>query len=217
MAAFRAALEAGADGLELDVHLSRDGYVVVMHDEAVDRTTNGHGLLAKMSLRNLQALDAGRWFALRFSGEPVPTLDEVLAEFAGQIQLNLEVKETAAGLTVLDLVSGYPAVEVVLSSFERPLLRALRRADPEVPLAVLTEDNDWHRALALAEDLRAVAFHPRVDKITRPMLQRCCELGLPVHAWTVDDPRQARRLFRTGVNGVFTNDPVKIRSALFAE
>jgi glycerophosphoryl diester phosphodiesterase len=65
--------------------------------------------------------------------------------------------------------------------------------------------------------LRAVAFHPRVDKITRPMLQRCCELGLPVHAWTVDDPRQARRLFRTGVNGVFTNDPVKIRSALFAE
>ncbi|HEY8531638.1 MAG TPA: glycerophosphodiester phosphodiesterase family protein, partial [Limnochorda sp.] len=95
LAAFRLALEQGADGFELDIHRTRDGHLVVCHDERVDRTTDGTGFIGSMTLAELKKLDAGRWFDARFAGERIPTLDEVwaLVEEAGGIRLlNIEVK-----------------------------------------------------------------------------------------------------------------------------
>ena len=89
MAAFSAAVELGADGLELDIHLSRDGIPVVIHDESLERTTDGQGLVADASLEQLQQLDAGGWFSPEFAGESLPTLAEVLSAFSGKLRMNL--------------------------------------------------------------------------------------------------------------------------------
>lgn len=211
MAAFRRALAVGADGIELDVHLSADGVPVVVHDETLERTTDGAGPVSARSLAGLASLDAGGWFAPEFSGEGLPTLAEVLRLLAGRLRLNLEVKDARAGLAVLDLLRHFPQTDAVLSSFDHSLLARLRRVAPDLPLAMLVAAGDWHRTLAKAASLRACAFHPHVDLISRPLLAACRRLDLPVYVWTVDDPDVARSLARIGVAGLFTNDPAGLR------
>lgn len=213
LAAFRAALETGADGVELDVHLSADGVPVVIHDTTLERTTNGSGAVADYLAAELAALDAGSWFSPYFPGEPVPTLGEVLALLAGRLRVNIEIKDAAAALATLGVVREFPAADVILSSFDRAALQALRHADAQVPLAVLSDEPGWHRLLPAALELRASALHLRADLISRPLLAAARTAGLPVLVWTVDDPGQARSLLRAGVAGLFANDPAGLRTA----
>jgi glycerophosphoryl diester phosphodiesterase len=210
LAAFCRAVDTGADGIELDVHLSADGVPVVLHDETLERTTDGFGPVGACPLARLRKLDAGSWFAPEFAGERVPTLEETLRLLAGRLRLNLEVKDTHAGMAVLELLSRFAAADVVVSSFDHRLLVRLRRAAPDLPLAVLA-GSDWHRALAMAAALRACAFHPHVNLVNRPLLAACRRLQLPVLAWTVDDPVRAHVLARLGLAGLFTNDPAGLR------
>lgn len=211
LAAFRRAVEVGADGIELDVHLSADGIPVVIHDETLERTTDGTGPIAAWSVGELRALDAGSWFDGHFAGEAVPTLEETLRLLSGRLRLNLEVKEPRAGLAILELLRSFPHADAVISSFDYGVLARLRRAAPELPLAMLQESGDWHRGVARAEALRAAAFHPHVDLVSRPLLAVCRRLQLPVFAWTVDAPARARALARMGAAGLFTNDPAGLR------
>jgi len=213
LAAFTAALQAGADGIELDVHLSRDGVPVVMHDETVDRTTNGSGRISDLSHAEIDDLDAGSWFGPRWQGEKVPTLEKVLVGFAGRLKLNVEIKDMRAGRQVRNLLAKHPRGDMVISSFDRSLLRKLRAADPRLPLAVLLDQPDWHRALALAGNLKALALHPRIDLVSRTLLARSRQLGLPVFPWTLDDPLAVRRLVSQGAAGIFTNDPGRMIAA----
>jgi len=210
LAAFRRALAAGADGIELDVHLSRDGVPVVIHDDTLERTTDGTGRVAAHPLDRLQMLDAGAWFAAHFAGEPLPTLEATLRLLAGRLRLNLEVKDARAGMAVLALLTRFPQADAVVSSFDHALLARLRRAAPDLPLAVLA-DRDWHLAVGRARELRACALHPRADLVSRPLLAACRRLHLPVFAWTVDAPAQARAFARIGIAGLFTNDPALLR------
>ncbi len=217
MAAFGLALEEGADGIELDIHLSQDGVPVVIHDETLARTTDGEGRVAEVSWFELRQLDAGRWFSDVYAGEPIPELASVLKRFGGLVRLNLEVKDFDAGMAVLELLSGFPAADVVVSSFNQDLLRQVRLQNDKIPVAVLYDQGNWYKALALAAQLRATAFHPRATTVTRPMVAACQHYGLPVHAWTVDDPGLARRLMRAGVTGFFANDPKALRMTIPAE
>ena len=207
LSAFAAALESGADGLELDIHLSCDGVPVVIHDETLERTTDGSGAVVAVTLPQLQKLDAGSWFSAAFAGEAIPTLAEVLKIFGGQLRLNLELKEFHAGVAVLALLRDYPAAEVVLSSFDYALLKRLRAMDDDVPLAVLLDSGNWRQAVQVAKELSACAFHPAVNQLHRPMVDVCIRAGIPVSVWTVDDVGVARSLIRAGVTGLFTNDP----------
>jgi len=211
LAAFRRAVAAGADGIELDVHLCADGVPVVIHDETLERTTDGAGAVAAQPLAALARLDAGGWFAPQFYGEKLPTLAATLHLLAGRLRLNLEVKDARAGGAVLELLRHFPQAEAVVSSFDHRLLAHLRHLAPDLPLAVLLDSGDWHRALARAAALRACAFHPQVDLVSRPLLAACRRLDLPVYVWTVDDPGLARSLARSGVAGLFTNDPAGMR------
>ena len=213
MAAFSAAVELGADGLELDIHLSRDGIPVVIHDESLERTTDGRGLVADASLEQLQQLDAGGWFSPEFMGESLPTLAEVLKAFGGRLRLNLELKEFDAGVEVLALLRQHPDAEVVISSFDYDLLKGLRSLDDALPLAVLFDDGNWRQAVRLANEISACAFHPAYDLVCHRMVAACRKLALPVSVWTVDQEAQARSLVRMGVSGLFTNDPGAILSA----
>lgn len=211
LAAFRRALEVGADGIELDVHLAADGVPVVIYDDTLERTTDGGGAVAGLPLEALRELDAGAWFAPEFSGEQLPTLESTLKLLAGRLRLNVEVKEARAGMAVLELLRHFHLADVVVSSFDHGLLTRLRRVAPDLPLAMLLAAGNWHRAVARAVSLRACAFHPHADLVNRPLLAACRRFQLPVYAWTVDDPGRARSLARAGVAGLFTNDPAGLR------
>jgi len=213
MAVFSAAVELGADGLELDIHLSRDGIPVVIHDESLERTTDGRGLVSDASLEQLQQLDAGGWFSPEFKGESLPTLAEVLSAFSGKLSLNLDLKEFSAGVEVLSLLRQHPDAEIVISSFDYDLLKGLRSLDETLPLAVLFDDGNWRQAVRFANEISACAFHPADNLVCRRMVAACRKLALPVSVWTVDREKQARSLVRMGVSGLFTNDPGALRSA----
>lgn len=210
MASFLAAEAAGADGIELDVHLSRDGVPVVIHDETVDRTTDGRGQVARMTLETLRRLDAGRWFDPAFSGATLPTLEEVFAWADDRLRLNVEIKAVAAGLAVIDLLRAYPRVRTLVSSFDLSLLERLRQQSPDLPLGFLVDSRFWRRAVQRAVDSRAESVHPRYDFFSRPLLAACRRHGLAVHCWTVDRPDICAALRRQGAAGVFTNDPALI-------
>jgi len=210
LVAFVAAEAAGADGIELDVHLSRDGVPVVIHDATVDRTTSGHGAVARLSLDELRRLDAGSWFSRRFAGEPVPTLEEVLHWAEGRLWLNLEIKEYVAGQAILELLPRYPRARILVSSFDHKLLAALRRLDPELPLGFLVESVFWRGAVRRAVAARAESLNPRYDLVSRPLLAACRRHGLAVYPWTVDAPQRVAGLARQGVDGIFTNDPLQV-------
>ena len=211
LAAFRCAVEAGADGVELDVHLAADGTPVVIHDETLERTTDGGGPVAGCTVEELQLLDAGTWFDPHFAGETVPTLMEAMSLLAGRLRINVEIKEAQAGLAVLDLLRQFPQADVVVSSFNYGVLTRLRREAQQLPLAVLQDQGNWRLGLARAEALRACAYHPHVALVCRPLLAACRRLQLPVLPWTVDDPSVVRSLVRMGVAGLFTNDPDRVK------
>jgi glycerophosphoryl diester phosphodiesterase len=215
-AAFSAAVECGVDGIELDIHLARDGVPVVIHDETLERTTDGRGPVAWMTSQQLLRLDAGSWFSSGFAGESIPTLEETLEKFGDQLRLNLELKEFDAGMAVLEILGRYPSADIVVSSFNCNLLRRLRSVDMGLPMAVLHDSGCWRRAILLAKELFACSFHPELHTVNRQMVAACTLAGLPVHVWSVDSAPLARSLARAGVSGLFANDPAALADAFFS-
>lgn len=211
LAAFQAALADGTDGIELDIHLSRDGVPVVIHDETLDRTSTGHGPVASQNLAALRRLDAGSWFDPGFAGERLPTLAEVLDWAEDRLRINIEIKTPAAGRAVLELLSNFPAARVLVSSFDHRLLAYLRRRDARLPLGFLNDSRFWHRALKRAVAAGAESFHPRRDRLSRHLLATCREQGLKVFPWTVDSLDEALVLRERGVSGLFTNHPERMQ------
>jgi len=207
MAAFAAAVADGADGIELDIQLSRDGVPVVLHDDTLDRTTDGRGQLRQQPLRELRRLDAGFWFHPGFAGEQLPTLEEVLAWAGERVRLNLELKEGRSAQPVLELLKKFPRVRVVVSSFNRRLLRRLRQMKDDLPVAVLSDSRFWFPALHEAVRLRAESFNPRADLVGPRLMAACQRHGIKVVPWTVDGAAAIRRMQRFRVDGMFSNDP----------
>lgn len=207
LAAFILAESSGAPGIELDVHLSRDGVPVVIHDDTLDRTTSGKGAVRKARLAEIRSLDAGSWFAPAFAGEAVPTLEEVLRWAGSRLRLNIEIKTVEAGNAVLDLLAAFAEARVLVSSFHHPALVALKVRCPELAVGFLSDSPFWGKGLIRARDCGAESFNPRADRVSRRLVRACAEAGLKVFPWTVDDPDQFHRLRLLGVDGVFTNRP----------
>lgn len=213
MAAFALAEQVGADGIELDVHLSRDGIPVIMHDETLDRTTDGHGAVADVLLRELRELDAGSWFAPVFNDEPVPTLADVLAWVGDRMRLNIEIKSAQAGRAVLDLLTEFPRARVLVSSFRHDLLLAMRQWAPELPIGFLIDSRFWRVALKRAIACQAESFHPPAQHVNRILINKCHREGLTVFPWTVDASSKQNNLLRMGADGLFTNFPGEIETS----
>lgn len=214
LAAFSLAEQQGADGIELDVQLSRDGVPVILHDERLERTSNGRGRVDRVAWRELRDLDVGSWFAPEFSAERLPSLADVLSWADDRLQLNLEVKDSSAARALLGLLRDFPRARVLVSSFDHRLLAALRYAAPRLPLGFLNDRRFWRRSLQRAVAARALSFHPRAEHVSLPMLAACREQRLAVYPWTVDSVSFATRLRRLGVNGVFSNRPGALRQGL---
>lgn len=213
---FVAAMEAGATHLELDVHPTADGAVVVLHDDDVDRTTDGRGPVARLSLDEVRRLDAG-------GGARVPLLSEVLAALP-DAPVNVDVKHHAPGFEalVLEALRRAGALErALLASEDAATLRRLRALEPALATSLGAEEvygflgalgDRGYRPPGLA--LQIPERFGDLALVTRETVAYAHEVGLEVHVWTVDDPADMRRLVALGVDGLITNLPAVARQAL---
>jgi glycerophosphoryl diester phosphodiesterase len=218
LAAFRLALQQGADGIELDAQRCASGEVVVVHDESLLRTTGRDALVTRTPWSELRALDAGAWKAQQFRGEGVPLLAQVLEAFPRLVNVELKC-ETAddGGLTaeVVRIVREAGAADrVLLSSFNPVCLWRARLRAPRIPRALLFErDQRWVLRSGLSAPLvGALALHPEHVLATPERVSRWRKRGYSLACWTVDDPDAAARLYGSGVGAFITNRPSLLRA-----
>ncbi len=225
LAAFDAAIQAGADGIELDVRRCRTGEVVVMHDEVVDRTTNGSGRVETISLEMLRLLDAGSWFAQEFRDERIPTLAETLDLVGHRLLVNIEIKATrlrSDGLEaeVVQLVRERDMQDrVIISSFNPAVLIRLKRLAPELPRGLLyAPDLPVYLSRAWAVPLiRPCALHPHYSMVTEHSVREARRAGYRVNAWTVNEDHDMMRLINLGVDGIITDHPGRLYDLLLSD
>jgi glycerophosphoryl diester phosphodiesterase len=193
--------------VELDVQRSHDGALVVIHDDTVDRTTDGLGRVDEMTLAELKKLDAGVRFGERFRGERIPTLEEVFRATTSRCGLNVEIKSVGVEQGVCALFRSYQAhAASIVSSFEWDLLERVRQIDRDIRIALLAEK---HRGILLdaAAAMGAYAVNPRADMVDAEFCAAAHRRGLRVYTWTVDVPELMRFLIAAGVDGIMTNRP----------
>jgi glycerophosphoryl diester phosphodiesterase len=209
LAAFRRAEALGAHMIELDVQLSRDGEVVVVHDDTIDRTTDGTGAVSAQTLAALRRLDAGAWFGATYRGERIPTLAEVLAEI--RLPVNVELKAGGGAdleRRTLEVVTTAQALRrVVFSSFDAQALVRMRDLTADADLAVLWTRRAVAPAIELAKRVGARGLHLRKTAADPRSLAAARENDLEVRVWTVNEPREFAPLSRLGASGVFTDYP----------
>lgn len=223
LAAFELALAQRADAIELDVKLSADGQVVVIHDPTVDRTTGSHGLVKDLSFHELRSLDAGSFFSEKYRGEKIPTLEEVFEVVGKHTFINVELTNYNTPRdhlveTVCSLVKKAGLEKhVMFSSFFASNLSKARAYLPGVPRGLLALNGllgAWARSFGFAFG-RYQALHPYLKDVTSQQVQRVHRLNRRVHVWTVNAAEDMRRLFHWGVDAIFTDDPqlaVQVRS-----
>ncbi|MBI4516098.1 MAG: glycerophosphodiester phosphodiesterase [Deltaproteobacteria bacterium] len=214
---FLRALAAGVDMIELDVQLTADGHLAVLHDRELGRTADATGLVRERTLAELRQLETGGWFADEFRGEPVLTLGEVFELLAGRAPLNVEIKspepdweETAQVLAGVLSRAGQLAATVV-SSFEMGALAALRRVLPEVQLGVLWQQLELEPAWDWAARLRATSFHPFSALADDDVVRAAHGRGLRVYTWTVNDEDEMRRVAGAGADGIISDFPDRVQ------
>jgi len=215
LAAFRLAVGHGAPAIELDVKLTADRQVVVLHDQTVDRTTNGHGDLRQFNLADLRNLDAGSFFSAQYQGERIPTLAEVFEAVGEQVYINIELTNYAStGDTLPDLVAGlvskYEMQERFLfSSFHPFNLARIRRLLPKTPAGLLASGGKPGRLARglVGRWVTPAIIHPYFQDVDERFMRRQKQLHRRVHVWTVNDPQEMLRLASLGVDGIFSDDP----------
>jgi glycerophosphoryl diester phosphodiesterase len=211
LAAFRRALDAGAAAVECDVQRTRDGRLVVMHDQTVDRTTDGRGPVAALTFEEVRRLDAGRWLDPAFAGERVPSLDEVLDLLRGRALVLLEIKNgpmfyEGIEAQIAEALRRHGMLDAALvMSFDHPAVRTMRGAAPEVATGIIYNARLVDVAAA-ARAANADAVCPWWGLVTAGVVADAHEAGLGVFPWTIDDEPVVRRCLAWGVDGVTSND-----------
>ena len=218
MEAFQKGFEMKADYIEIDVQMTKDGELVVIHDTTVDRTTNGTGKVGDLTLEEIRQLDAGSWFSEAYAGEKVPTFEEVLAEFRGKVGILIELKAPEL----------YPGVEekiadaliernmtipnnnkIIIQSFNHESMKKSKELLPNLSHGVLT-GGSW--ADVTEEQLSQFAayadyFNPTMNIVTDELVSDVHEAGMDIYPYTSRSQEQALRLFDLNVDGIITDYP----------
>lgn len=215
LASFELAVRQNAHAIELDAKLSSDGNVVVIHDASVNRTTDGEGRVAELSLASLKSLDAGCKYDKSFCGERIPTLDEVFESIGKRTFINVELTNYATPKDqlpekVAQIVESHGIQDRVLfSSFNPFNLRRIHKILPNVPIGLLALPRiagAWARTF-LGSWVHYNALHPEVRDTNQKLVFRLQKKGCRVHTYTVNHPEDMEKFFKWGVNGIFTDDP----------
>ena len=210
IAAFELGLEQGADGLELDVHLSADGHPVVIHDFTLERTTDGAGPVSALRVQQLKRLDAGGWRAGRFRGQRIQTLQEVLERFRDRARFWIELKAGSRlypGIEerVVSMLEIYEVVDrSLVQSFDHDALAVTRSLNQDVQVGALVEAPVGGELLTAGV---ANAICPGANLMTESLLARIRAAGLECYVWTVNEPALMDRLVSWQVNGIITDRP----------
>jgi len=213
LAAMQRGVSLGFHGVEFDVKLARDAIPFLLHDDTLERTSNGSGAANALTAAELAGLDAGSWFSAEFSGEPIPRFDTVANYLVAHgIWANVEIKPsqgcdaatgTAVALAARELWGG-ATMQPVLSSFSRSALQAAQLAAPQLARGFLVDaiPDDWPIAAA---ELECVAVHCSWKQLTPELASAIKSAGYGLRTWTVNEPETARKLFSWGVDAIFTD------------
>lgn len=217
-AAFERAVQLGAVFIETDLQLTRDARFVAIHDASLERTTNGRGAVRDHTLAELRQLDAGMWFDRQYMDQRIPTLDEIL-EFASQqdVVFYLEIKyDSAWGMhhaLVGALGKAENAARTIVISFDPATLASVRRLEPAIMIGLLVE-NATGDPVKAALEVGARQLCPRADLVTPELVERAHRADLHVVAWTINDADKMRAAIDTGVNGIMTDLPDRLRAVV---
>jgi len=213
--AFEQAVLMGADGIELDVQLTRDGEVVVIHDETVDRTTTGTGRVNSYTLAEIRTLDAGSWFASDAKAQRIPHLREVLDLLKGtNLLLNVELKNDIVPYEGMEakvcaLLQEYPNQLALVSSFNHYSLRTIKHICPATNIALLYTGGLVEPWL-YAQRQKAIALNPYYPNIVPELVAGCRGAGIALYAWTVNSEENMKRLLAAGIEGIMTDYPARL-------
>ena len=216
LAAFKRAVELGAGFIETDLHLTRDARFVAIHDSTLERTTNGHGSVQDHTLAELRKVDAGLWYDRTYTGERIPTLEEIL-DFSREhdVVFYLELKYGAAwgmnSTLVAALRSAESAARTIVISFDPSALAAIRRIDPSIMIGLLVEEANPD-SVKTALDVGARQLCPRSSVVTSELVKQAHHADLHLATWTVNLPEQMRSVTDLGVDGIMTDFPDRLRA-----
>ena len=219
IASFERGVALGSDAIELDVHLSRDGHIVVMHDQTVDRTTDGSGRIDDLTLAQIKELDAGSSFSSEFRGEPIPTLEEVLAWAKGKTELVIEIKGHPVpqpGLleqVIAKLGESGMTDRAMVISFHHPTVALAKQIDPHLATGILYSAF-LHDTVGISRTVRADSVRPSAGYWTADLVREVHEAGVSASSWTANDRETMTRLLDMGVDSIGTNFPDLLRALL---
>ena len=203
------AMDLGVDMIEIDVFKIKSGEIVVFHDDTVDRLTNGPGKIEDYNIVELRKLIVD-------GGHGIPMLQDVLKLIDNKVALNIELKGAGTADKVNFIMNYYienrnwSADNFLISSFNWDELRAMRKYNPNVAIAVLTEENPAD-ALEVAKELNAVAINPYFKQLNEEMANRIHDEGFKIYTWTVNEPQDIAAMEEIGVDGIITNFPERVR------
>ncbi|EMY15208.1 glycerophosphodiester phosphodiesterase family protein [Leptospira weilii str. Ecochallenge] len=225
MIAFQKAIQAKADLIELDVTLSEDREVVVIHDDDLDRTTKLVGNVRKFEAKILNELDAGSWFSRKFRKEKIPLLKDVLRLIQkSKTDLNIEIKSTALDphmnensieLSILSLVRQFQLLpRIVISSFSWECLERIRKLNQQIKLGVLVGDESGSvsEAIVFGKKIKAWSIHPSMEDASEENLRLISEKNFLSVVYTVNEAEEIKRFLSRGADGLFTNFPKLMRT-----
>jgi glycerophosphoryl diester phosphodiesterase len=225
MAAIKKAITMGVDMIEIDVQLSKDNEVVLMHDLTVDRTTNGKGKVRDLYLEEIKKLDAGKWFSSEFSGEKVPTLEEVIQAINGQCKLLIEVKRVKSKKLeienkIVQLINKYNAYNwCIVQSFETQVIKNIQALDKSIECHKLVTMNISVLPLHIDSRIKTgtiykyknvQSINPYFKMLNKRKVKKIHSYGQKVITWTVNEPEDMKRMIEMGVDGIITNYPDRL-------
>ena len=222
LAAFQKGIEIGSDMIELDVHLSRDGEIVVIHDETLERTTNGKGMVADQTLQDLKRLDAGSSFGPAFAGEKIPILREVLDLAKGRVLVNIEIKNPThqrysitelAEKTLREVEKAGMIDKIIFSSFNPASLEWIGKKEPRAQTAFLFH-RPWNSLRDIPGSQEYSVLNLRNIHLTREKVAELKKAGKRVNVYTVNPEEEIRKFVDWGVDGIITNYPDRLIKVL---
>lgn len=228
LAAFKNAIKLGVDMIEIDVHLSKDGKIIVIHDEKINRTTNGKGTIKDMTSAEIKKYDAGSKFDKKFKNEKIPTLDEVMETLNGKVKLLIEIKdgdELYPGLEkkVVETIHKYNAVNwVIVQSFNENSVLRVRKMDPSITTFYLLgrNFNDFYSNVAKEVNAGNAVIKkydgiaPHYSMLSSEKVKIFHKAGFKIFTWTVDKPKDMKKIINMNVDGIITNSPDKLKEIL---
>lgn len=210
--AFRKALEIGVDGIELDVHLTKDKKLVVIHDERVDRTTKGIGYVKDLTLKEIKKLDAGSYFSPQFVGEKILTLEETLAIIKDCKLINIEIKNNIIkydGIEeiIIDKIRKSKLTnKIICSSFNHYSIYRIKKIAPDIKTGLLY-GSCIYQPWVYAKRIGVNAIHPYYHSISSDIVKLCHDNKIKVNVWTVDDREIIFKMIKNQVDAIITNLP----------